>query len=626
MKKKSHAKIISLLMCLCLLASLSACKNKDEKSSKEKEKTTVSKEADKNSKNEDDSKNTSDENVPSKSPDAAPAASYSIYPSTIECINAYMDFINNRYPVYPDKVYDNRSVGTSMLKSSPFYTNLAPDKAVCFSEFLENFCKSHDEFFYSNVKVTDIEYAIIDCGSDDIPELALNIILNSGYDDINEIMVFKLYKDRLSLIFESNYSYRSYGSLNQYGFYSSGGSAGASSHVEEFEYIDKDGNLEFLYGIDQNFTTFSFYIPDKNKHNTVAEDLGISDQMEIDAYYFVPYDSSMDYSQWQKHKCFHTFSLLDEYTSTIDSSSIYEDNSDYMTFWKETGLDLYTQKEIDKMISDRLNVLGVSKNDIQLVDITWMSLSDSQYENVLSWANIEPEKVTLSTPSWIYYDNTPERTKTNLNLTQVSVTPNNITDTAAWASSVNWYIPDRLSFCDDNYYFELSGTDSAGLEWYPYIMDIYDRYTDDHLYSIDFSNYYYPDQYVQEDLDFVEESIHYATICDNILYVSTFHNTYAASAPHNGYITAIDLNNNFTVLWRSDPLTCNSNNFIVTDDAIICGYGFTAEDDYIYILNRSDGMRQKSILVKTSPDYFHFVEDELHVRCYNVDYVFKVSR
>ena len=123
---------------------------------------------------------------------------------------------------------------------------------------------------------------------------------------------------------------------------------------------------------------------------------------------------------------------------------------------------------------------------------------------------------------------------------------------------------------------------------------------------------------------FVDENIHWVTFEDDILYVSIFHNTYAESAPHNGYIMALDMNDNFRVLWKTEPLTCNTDNFVVTDDAIICGYGFTKEDDFIYVLDKKTGIRTQSYKVKTGPDWFFVKDNELYVRCYDTDYVFNL--
>lgn len=135
---------------------------------------------------------------------------------------------------------------------------------------------------------------------------------------------------------------------------------------------------------------------------------------------------------------------------------------------------------------------------------------------------------------------------------------------------------------------------------------------------------YMADNVKEGDEFFADENIHWVVYKDDILYISIYHNTYAESAPHNGYIMAIDTKDDYKILWKTEPLTCNSDNFIVTDDAVICGYGFTKEDDFVYVLDRNTGERVQTYKVKTGPDWLHMDVDKLYVRCYDTDYVFEV--
>jgi hypothetical protein len=111
---------------------------------------------------------------------------------------------------------------------------------------------------------------------------------------------------------------------------------------------------------------------------------------------------------------------------------------------------------------------------------------------------------------------------------------------------------------------------------------------------------------------------------DSILYVSNAHRTYAESSGGlNAYMTAIDLKT-LEVRWRSEPLVANAENFLLLDDAIITGYGFTAEDDFIYVLDRLTGEVMQSIPVPSAPQYLYAEGDRLHVRCYDTDLVFSI--
>ena len=122
-----------------------------------------------------------------------------------------------------------------------------------------------------------------------------------------------------------------------------------------------------------------------------------------------------------------------------------------------------------------------------------------------------------------------------------------------------------------------------------------------------------------------EEYIRWAQIVEDKLYVSVAHYGYASEEPNNAYILAIDLTSN-QLLWKSQPLVANSSNFQVFGDTIICGYGFTAEPDYIYLLNRYTGDIAQTIPVVSAPEQFEIRGTTLYVATYNTAYEFEIGQ
>jgi outer membrane protein assembly factor BamB len=148
-------------------------------------------------------------------------------------------------------------------------------------------------------------------------------------------------------------------------------------------------------------------------------------------------------------------------------------------------------------------------------------------------------------------------------------------------------------------------------------LTIYDEVKGNKEYNLDFSDFCYTNS------DYFEQrEVQWVSYRDNILYVSIWHNGYAE--PDSCYIIAINIDT-MEVLWKSDSLVSNANNFILFDDVIMCAYGFTAEPDYIYQLNINTGETIDKYLLKTKADYLILKDDELYVRCYDTDYVFKVN-
>lgn len=145
------------------------------------------------------------------------------------------------------------------------------------------------------------------------------------------------------------------------------------------------------------------------------------------------------------------------------------------------------------------------------------------------------------------------------------------------------------------------------------------------LYLYDFSNYMMSPVYMEQERMFVIQSLLWAQIENDTLYVSHSHKTYSNSSNGmNAYITAIDMKTS-EVIWRTKPLVCNTSNFIIYDDMIVCGYGFSKEKDFIYTLNKSTGVIAQKISVKAGPYYIVPKDGKFHIRTYNTDYIFSID-
>ncbi|BCN32291.1 PQQ-binding-like beta-propeller repeat protein [Anaeromicropila herbilytica] len=214
--------------------------------------------------------------------------------------------------------------------------------------------------------------------------------------------------------------------------------------------------------------------------------------------------------------------------------------------------------------------------------------------------------------------------KNKLSMKQYEV-PNPFADTFGnLPEKIDTYYEDLIitsAFYDESYIYCTYGSDfSEG-----YILNIYNAKSLKKVYSFDFTKYRYSPKYVKADYDYIQQKVNWATIKDNILYVSHGHDTYAKSSKQmNAYITAIDLSD-MSILWRTNALVSNSYNFTLINDVIICGYGFTAEPDYLYQIDRNNGKVLKKSLLKSAPYYIIQKGKNLYVRTYNTDYVFGIN-
>ena len=122
-----------------------------------------------------------------------------------------------------------------------------------------------------------------------------------------------------------------------------------------------------------------------------------------------------------------------------------------------------------------------------------------------------------------------------------------------------------------------------------------------------------------------KQYLKYSKIIDNILYMAICLNGYSAEEPMSNYLVAVDLDTN-EILFKTEPLTVNSRNFVIIGDTIICGYGFTDETDWIYLLDRYTGARIDSIPVDSMVEQFGEKDGVLYVITYNMLYEFKIVK
>lgn len=225
----------------------------------------------------------------------------------------------------------------------------------------------------------------------------------------------------------------------------------------------------------------------------------------------------------------------------------------------------------------------------------------------------------LSNPSFSYYrsDRVQERELTAIALIKDSEEPNEIIDENKWFQD-NGLQRQGFPYEDGEYRYEAfrNEADQPAL----FLTELATGKT----VTFDLREYQYSTEYVEADYDFIEQNLFYAAVRDNVLYLATGHYTYAESCPQTAYITAVDLTDN-SVLWKTEPLTCNARGFAFVDDYIICGYGFTAEDDYLKIVRIDTGEVVQEIPVKTAPDYIIWQDGILYVRTYDTNYTFMIA-
>ena len=186
----------------------------------------------------------------------------------------------------------------------------------------------------------------------------------------------------------------------------------------------------------------------------------------------------------------------------------------------------------------------------------------------------------------------------------VSEEENGIDFANEWYDSKGLSLPmtgtDWSSFYDDNYQYLWSGEE----------LYIFENGTGNCLYVLTYPT----------DKWYINGNN--ACLRDGIFYGASVTNGYAQ--PDTCFMFAYDLEDN-KLLWRSADQTYNSMNFIVKDNVILCGYGFTSEDDYLYQLDLHTGEVLSRLTLKKQPDLLVYQDNTLYVHTYSYNYTIEIK-
>jgi hypothetical protein len=126
--------------------------------------------------------------------------------------------------------------------------------------------------------------------------------------------------------------------------------------------------------------------------------------------------------------------------------------------------------------------------------------------------------------------------------------------------------------------------------------------------------------------EFTVMETRWAQAIGDTLFVSHAHRTYArSSGGHNAYVSALSLSDG-TLLWRTQPLVSNAEECVFSEGNLLCGYGFTAEPDFLYLLDARTGQVIQKVKLASGPEHLYLRGDDVFVRAYDTDYVFELRR
>lgn len=323
----------------------------------------------------------------------------------------------------------------------------------------------------------------------------------------------------------------------------------------------------------------------------------------------------------------------------------YTDTSVVKKFETESDVINEVKAETESDMANEVETDTASGTENE-VDIDAESGTENEVEiDTESETEIEPifRTIELAGQSAFFADS--DKTAEPFSLSLISETGNGISEPTDWVAENGLYLPmingplsestmqihreegldydywkqytEHTLFFDENYVYEWNSIGSvvdSNAEGY-----VYDPVAEIYVYDLESGQWLYGAEYSSDDWYLMGNC---AYVRDGILYVGNIYNGYAM--PNSCYMFAYDMEND-EILWRSEDQTYNSMNFIVKDDVIICGYGFTAEDDYIYQLDMHTGKVISQTKVAKMPDLIVEQDGKLYVHTYSYDYVFEIG-
>ncbi len=179
-------------------------------------------------------------------------------PEGIEAANLYASFINGEVK--------------ASISEDTFYIS-AGERDI--KDLIANMAQNLVDYMLPGT-LSGAHYAIIDCGADHYPELALMLVFDEDTpygEQAIEYVILKAVDGRLKVLDTFQSYYRSFTSINRFGYIAYNGSGGAALHTWEYSFINADGEKIIDYIDDQRFDVRGMRIPSEALPRGMAQAL-----------------------------------------------------------------------------------------------------------------------------------------------------------------------------------------------------------------------------------------------------------------------------------------------------------------------------------------------------------------
>lgn len=470
---------------------------------------------------------------------------------------------NSAVAMYNDFLNGNERAWTMSLLSGKFKS----EEGYFLGEIIEGLTLDIDETMLIEHEVSTVKYALIDCALDGNPDLLVGLTLESTSDyDVpyDEYLVFSAVDGYVVYAGEFFSYYREFAEINEAGLVCSYGSGGANLGVNTYYLIDGDACMCFVYAAmdysnlgelkipsmylpyDTTISPAEEYYTDTGYILQVTEFERFADEWDADSFDDL-------YAAYQR-SCYYTF-------YDFDGNGVMPEDA-YVEECKNDGIMIISDDELQKLISEKQNIYGITAEMLAAPTVTEMSdapegaldASKGIYAQLHALADAGEKWLPVDEADEVYYAVCDLNNDGRLEL--------------ICEEEWNWSLDYRMSYYEVN--DDLSGVneiryvDGETGEAYeslsqPDFVNTYDihQYYNDGTYYYVIPSYEYYDTFAASDALTYYHVISYASDDDCIRYLG--------SAGSEGWYTEYDENGNITseehTCYRNDGSDCTEEEF-----------------------------------------------------------------
>ena len=234
----------------------------------------------------------------------------------------------------------------------------------------------------SMISLDSIEYAYLDCGNSGQKALVLRLNTPQGNENWQEYIVIKAVDGVLETIYSNVAWRRSSLYFNDSGYIYGDGSGGITYHVFDKSFIDADGQWHHIYleaattgilpGEDIYIGGNPYQLPKKAKldGDYVLLEFDFNDTPADASDNIYTYARVVPDTAYELGEGFRGY-----YYADIDGDeSIYDDSNAIKKLFNDEGLTVYTLDDVDRMVSEKEESLGLTEEVKNAKNVVWQML------------------------------------------------------------------------------------------------------------------------------------------------------------------------------------------------------------------------------------------------------------